>query len=66
MNQTPIQSVLQRLKDVKQTEAGWKALCPAHKDGDPSLSIKEAADGKVILNCYAGCEFNAIYAAVGL
>ena len=66
MNQTPIQNTLQRLKEVKETEAGWKALCPAHKDGNPSLSIKEAPDGKVILNCFAGCEFNAICAAIGL
>ena len=66
MNQTPIQNTLQRLKDVKETEAGWKALCPAHKDGNPSLSIKEASDGKVLLKCFAGCEFNAICATIGL
>jgi hypothetical protein len=34
----------------------WMARCPAHDDRTPSLSIREAADGKVLVRCHAGCE----------
>lgn len=36
--------------------AMWMARCPAHDDRKPSLSIREAADGKVLVRCHAGCE----------
>jgi hypothetical protein len=35
--------------------ANWAACCPAHDDGNPSLSISEADDGKVLVHCHAGC-----------
>jgi len=34
---------------------GWVAHCPAHKDRTPSLSIQEAAGGKILVHCHAGC-----------
>jgi putative DNA primase/helicase len=34
----------------------WMARCPAHDDRTPSLSIRKAADGKVLVRCHAGCE----------
>ncbi len=34
----------------------WMARCPAHDDHTPSLSVREAADGKVLVRCHAGCE----------
>ncbi|MHB1750988.1 MAG: CHC2 zinc finger domain-containing protein, partial [Acidithiobacillus sp.] len=53
---SPISNVLSRLHKVKRTGADkWQALCPAHDDHTPSLSIKEADDGKVLLKCWAGC-----------
>src|SRR6266478_3022948 len=64
MSTTPIQFVLNRLRGVKKNGAGWVALCPAHEDKKPSLSIKEAADGKALLRCFAGCELDAICAAL--
>jgi len=42
------------------------ALCPAHDDHDPSLSVSEGDGGKVILHCFAGCELEAILDAAGL
>jgi hypothetical protein len=30
---------------------GWMACCPAHDDDEPSLSIDDAYDGKVLLYC---------------
>jgi hypothetical protein len=44
----------------------WSAQCPAHKDDHPSLSISEGDDGKVLLNCFAGCDTAAILRALGM
>jgi hypothetical protein len=44
----------------------WKALCPAHDDQDPSLSITEGDNGRVLLHCFAGCDERAILQAMGL
>lgn len=63
----PIDVVLQRLAKVKANGNGkWKACCPAHDDKDPSLSIREADDSKVLLHCWAGCDTDSIVAAIGL
>jgi len=40
----------------RKTGNGWTAKCPAHDDRDPSLSISEASDGKILMHCHAGCE----------
>lgn len=44
----------------------WTARCPAHEDTNPSLSVREAADGKILLRCFAGCSVEAVVAALGL
>jgi len=38
----------------------WQAKCPAHDDRNPSLSIDEGRDGRVLLHCHAGCDLNDI------
>ena len=38
----------------KQQGAGFIALCPAHHDHKPSLSISDR-DGKTLVKCHAGC-----------
>ncbi|QFG77794.1 virulence-associated protein E [Acidithiobacillus sp. 'AMD consortium'] len=64
---SPISNVLSRLHKVKRTGADkWQALCPAHDDRRPSLSIREAEDGKVLLKCWTGCEVAEIVDALGL
>lgn len=66
-NYNPIEAVLSRLDRVKKTAPDkWIALCPAHPDKRPSLSVKEAEDGKVLLHCWAGCGAAEIVTALGL
>lgn len=40
------------------------ARCPAHDDRNPSLSIKDGRDGRLLLHCFAGCEFDRIRSAI--
>ena len=44
----------------------WLARCPAHDDKSPSLSVREADDGRTLLTCFAGCDAGAVAGAVGL
>ena len=62
----PIEVVLDRLKGVKKEGARWKALCPAHADRQPSLSVGVGRDRQVLLKCFAGCTFEQVLAALDL
>jgi putative DNA primase/helicase len=42
----------------------WMARCPAHDDREPSLSISDANDGKVLVCCHAGCDQQQVIAAL--
>src|SRR5229473_1550446 len=44
--------------------SGWIARCPAHDDRNPSLSLNEAPDGKILVKCHAGCDQAAVVAAL--
>jgi DNA primase len=62
-----IDNFLSRLDKVRQTAAErWIAICPAHDDRTPSLSICEGEDGRVLINCFAGCQAIDVIHAVGL
>jgi hypothetical protein len=64
---TPIDAVLHRLDKVKRTAPDkWIALCPAHDDKRPSLSVKQADDGRVLLKCWSGCGVAEIVGALNL
>ena len=41
-------------------------LCPSHVDKTRSLSIRLAEDGRVLVNCFAGCSASDIVSSVGL
>lgn len=62
----PIETVLNRLSDHARSGNGYKASCPAHDDKKPSLSVTEGNDGRVLLNCHAGCTIEAVVEAMGL
>lgn len=62
-------SKLQRVTAKKPTKNGlnlWLALCPAHADKTPSLTITECTDNTVLLKCWSGCTVSEIVRAVGL
>jgi hypothetical protein len=62
-----IQDFLALLKGVKQVGPDrWTALCPGHDDRSPSLSIREASDGKVLIRCWSRCTAEDVVAALGL
>lgn len=61
-----IDEILSRFNNVKTCGNGqYVACCPAHDDKKQSLSVGYK-DGKILLNCFAGCEARDIVAAVGL
>ena len=59
---------LAHFNNVKGTGNGqYKALCPAHEDHNPSLSIGLSKDGRrVLLHCFAGCTEKDIMKKAGL
>lgn len=59
-NKTPIDKILSKLKGVKKTGNGYLALCPAHKDKTPSLSLGQGRDGRVLIHCHAGCSIEKV------
>lgn len=63
---TPIEGLLQKLEKVKGRNGSWTARCPAHADKGPSLALREADDGRILLHCFAGCETAAVLGAVGM
>lgn len=63
-----IQEFITHFKAVKQMgENQYMALCPAHNDKKPSLSVGLSENKKqILLHCYAGCSAEDILNAVGL
>lgn len=63
-----IKDFLNNFKNVKLIGNNeYMALCPAHNDKNPSLSIGLSSDGeKILLHCHAGCETKDILNNVGL
>ena len=60
-------NLIGRLEKVRRTGPGkWQALCPAHQDKNPSLSIRQTDDQRVLLHCFAGCSVESILDAVEL
>lgn len=61
-----LDDVAAQLDGVKWTESGFTALCPGHGDRTNSLSVSEGDDGRVLMNCFAGCSIEEITAAMGI
>lgn len=58
--------LLCRLEGVRRSGEGWIARCPAHDDHRQSLSLGVGDDGRVLLNCHAGCAPDAVCSSLGL
>ena len=60
--------LLSRLENVRGGRGQWRARCPAHERNPrgSDLSITEKPGGMVLVNCHAGCGYEAIVIAVGL
>lgn len=61
-----INAILLKFRNVRESGSGYMACCPAHEDGSASLSIGTGTDGKILLNCKAGCTFDAVITAAGV
>jgi putative DNA primase/helicase len=59
------EALIARLQGVRRNGHGWQALCPAHADKNPSLSI-HLRDGRILLHCHAGCPQEAVLKALGV
>ena len=63
----PIDNLLSRLDKVRQCGPHkYAACCPAHDDKSPSLSIRQADDGKILLWCFVGCSAEDVLDALGM
>jgi hypothetical protein len=62
-----IENALQR-NGCKFTKNGdsLQAQCPAHDDKNPSLSVMENDDGKILMKCHAGCDTKKVIKELGL
>jgi putative DNA primase/helicase len=57
-------SMIAKALNGRKVGGGWMARCPAHDDRYPSLSIREAEDGKILIYCHAGCDQEHVIAAL--
>ena len=63
----PSAKILERLQKVRRTGPGrWLACCPAHDDRSPSLAVREADGGRILIHCFGGCSVQEIVGALGL
>ncbi len=44
-----------KLLGAKRSGKCWMAVCPAHDDHNPSLSLSSGKDGQLLVHCFAGC-----------
>jgi hypothetical protein len=62
-----IDNLLSRLEKVKQTGTEtYIACCPSHEDKNPSLSIRDLPDGRILIHCFSGCDVYGILSTIGL
>jgi putative DNA primase/helicase len=67
-----LERFLEPLDNVRAAGEGYTASCPApdhgggNGDRNPSLSVGVDDEGNVLVNCFAGCDKEAIVSSVGL
>lgn len=62
-----VDKILNKLDKVKKTGQGkWMCKCPVHPDKTASLAISDIGDGRILVNCFAGCDTYSILQSIGL
>ena len=64
-----VESFLGRLQGVRDNGSNWSARCPCRNDdSNPSLSIGQGNDGRVLVTCHrgSGCNVDEICEAMGV
>ena len=62
-----VEKILCRLDSFKNTGVGkWMACCPSHDDRNPSFSIRETTEGRILIRCFSGCTPVEILDSIGL
>jgi CHC2 zinc finger len=56
--------IAEALRLGRKSGSGYSACCPAHEDRTPSLSLRDAGDGRVLVHCHSGCPQEAVIAAL--
>ncbi|UQA92847.1 phage/plasmid primase, P4 family [Streptomyces halobius] len=57
---------LARFPEVIEERGEYGVPCPVHDDHRPSLFFRLKEDGRLLVRCWAGCERDAILAALGM
>jgi putative DNA primase/helicase len=60
-----IDDLLARFDRKTRTGDQWLVRCPAHDDRKASLAVR-SGDKAILLNCHAGCTYEAVLAAMNL
>src|SRR6516165_11849545 len=50
------EQIARALGGAARTGRGWVARCCCHEDNNPSLSLRDGDDGKLLVKCFAGCD----------
>ena len=70
MSAKPLDLLLNALTEAgcqpRRSGAGYSARCPAHDDGNPSLSASAGTDGRALVFCQAGCSTDDVLVALKL
>lgn len=60
------ESIARGLDKPRKRGRSWMACCPnpSHEDRNPSFSITDSPDGKVLVKCFSGCSQEAVIEAL--
>ena len=62
-----IEVIISKLDKVRRIgNKRFMACCPSHNDKTPSLGIEELSDGRILMNCFAGCDVTEVLHSIGL
>src|SRR5689334_9648540 len=60
-------TLISGFEGVRRNRTGtYSGSSPANQDKSPSLAIREADDGRLLVHCFAGCSVEEVLDACGL